>query len=113
MRSGTAMRYTAEFREELRKRRALLEEGLSEIPALESQKVEGAFYAFPRFSVSIGSKEVARRLLNEHNVAVLPGVIFGSSGEGRLRISFGSSPETIVEGSRRLKDFFKGARLNR
>jgi len=106
-------RYTARFREELRKRRALLEEGLSEIPALESQKVEGAFYGFPRFRAGLGSKEVARRLLNKHNVAVLPGVIFGPSGEGHLRISFGSPPETIVEGTRRLKDFFTGASLNR
>jgi aspartate/methionine/tyrosine aminotransferase len=106
-------RYTVGFREELRKRRALLEEGLSEIPALESQKVEGAFYGFPNFKGSVGSKEVAKRLLNEHNVAVLPGVIFGPSGEGHLRISFGSPPETIAEGTKRLKAFFEGARLNR
>ncbi|HVB95464.1 MAG TPA: aminotransferase class I/II-fold pyridoxal phosphate-dependent enzyme [Nitrososphaerales archaeon] len=106
-------RYTAEFREELRKRRALLDEGLSEIPGLESQKVEGAFYGFPRFKASLGSRVVANRLLSEQNVAVLPGVIFGPSGERHLRISFGSPPETIVEGTRRLKAFFKGARLNR
>jgi len=106
-------RYTRGFREELRRRRALLEEGLSEIPALESQKVEGAFYGFPKLRVRLGSKEVAGRLLDEHNVAVLPGVIFGPSGEGHLRISFGSPPQTIVEGTRRLKDFFKGTRLNR
>jgi aspartate aminotransferase len=102
-------RYTAEFREELRRRRALLEEGLSEIPALESEKVEGAFYGFPKYRGRVGSMAVARRLLNEQNVAVLPGVIFGPSGEGRIRISFGSPPETIVEATRRLKEFF-GAR---
>ena len=106
-------RYTEKFREELKKRRALLDEGLSEIPALESQRVEGAFYGFPRFKTRLGSKVVARRLLNEHNVAVLPGVIFGPSGEGHIRISFGSPPETIVEGTRRLKEFFKDGRLNR
>ncbi len=106
-------RYTARFREELKERRELLEEGLSGIPALESQKVEGAFYGFPKLKVSLGSREVAKRLLDERNVAVLPGVIFGPSGEGHLRISFGSPPETISEGTRRLKDFFKDARLNR
>jgi aspartate aminotransferase len=100
-------RYTVEFREELRRRRALLEEGLSEIPALESDRVEGAFYGFPRYRTRLGSKVVARRLLNEQNVAVLPGVIFGPSGERHLRISFGSAPETIVEATRRLKEFFK------
>jgi len=102
-------RYTLRFRDELKKRRAVLEKALSEIPTLDCQKVEGAFYAFPRFTMRLGSKEVAKRLLNEHNVAVLPGVIFGPSGESHLRISFGSSPETIVEGTRRLKDFFKSA----
>ena len=102
-------RYTAEFREELRRRRAILEEGLSEIPALESEKVEGAFYGFPKYWGRAGSMAVAKRLLNEHNVAVLPGVIFGPSGERRIRISFGSSPETIVEATRRLREFFKDA----
>jgi aspartate aminotransferase len=102
-------RYTAEFREELRRRRRILEEGLSEIPALQSEKVEGAFYGFPKYRGHVGSMAVAKRLLNEHNVAVLPGVIFGPSGERRIRISFGSAPETIVEATRRLKEFFKDA----
>ncbi len=100
-------RYTTGFREELRKRRALLEEALSEIPELECHKVEGAFYGFPRYKMRLGSAEVARRLLNKYNVAVLPGAIFGPSGEGHIRISFGSPEETITEGTRRLKDFFK------
>ena len=99
--------YTAEFREELKRRRGLLEEGLSKIPALESGKVEGAFYGFPKFKGRMSSMVAARRLLDEQNVAVLPGVIFGPSGEKHLRISFGSPPETIVEGTRRLGDFFK------
>ncbi|MDA4115974.1 MAG: aminotransferase class I/II-fold pyridoxal phosphate-dependent enzyme [Thaumarchaeota archaeon] len=105
--------YTAEFREELRRRRAILEAGLSEIPALQSEKVEGAFYGFPKYRGRAGSMAVAKRLLNEHNVAVLPGVIFGPSGERRIRISFGSSPETIVEATRRLKEFFKDGGLSR
>jgi aspartate/methionine/tyrosine aminotransferase len=105
-------RHTFGFRTELKRRRALLEEALSEIPALECPKIEGAFYGFPRFRIRLGSKEVAHRLLNESNVAVLPGVIFGPSGEGHIRISFGSPPETISEGMRRMKEFFKRARLN-
>ncbi len=99
--------YTARFREELKRRRALLEEGLSAIPALECHKVEGAFYGFPRFKSPLGSNVVAKRLLGEQSVAVLPGLIFGPSGERHIRISFGSPPDTIVEGMRRLKRFFK------
>ncbi len=105
--------YTMRFRNQLMKRRALLEQSLSEIPALECARVEGAFYGFPSFRSRTGSRELARRLLNEHNVAVLPGVIFGLSGEGHLRISFGSPPETIVEGTRRLKEFFSDNSLSR
>ena len=104
--------YTVEFREELRKRRALFEKGIEKIPALESQKVEGAFYGFPRLKVPLGSREVASRLLDEQNVAVLPGAIFGANGEGHLRISFGSPPETIHEAVERMAAFFSrlGAR---
>jgi aspartate aminotransferase len=102
--------YTSKFKEELSKRRTLLEEGLSEIPALEWEDVEGAFYGFPKFKMRTGSNEVARRLLTEQNVAVLPGAIFGPSGERRIRISFGSTRETIVEATKRLSVFFKKAR---
>lgn len=103
-------KYTAEFREELRRRRGLLEEGLSRVPALESHRVEGAFYGFPRYRAKGRSVALAKRLLSEQNVAVLPGAIFGPSGEGHIRLSFGSSPETIVEGTRRLRAFFEDAR---
>ena len=99
--------YTADFREELRNRRTLLDEGLRKIPALEPQKVEGAFYGFPKYRVAAGSRDLARRLLTDMNVALLPGVIFGPSGEGRLRISFGSAPEVITEATKRLREFFE------
>lgn len=99
--------YTAKFREELKSRRRILEEGISRIPSLESHMVEGAFYCFPRYKAKGGSMELAKRLLAEKNVAVLPGAIFGPSGEGHLRLSFGSPPETIVEGTRRLGSFFE------
>lgn len=106
-------RYTEGFREELKKRRGILEEGLAGMSALEFRRPEGAFYGFPRLRVREGSMALARRLLAEKNVAVLPGSIFGPSGEGHIRISFGSPPETIVEGTRRLREFFQGARLKR
>jgi len=99
-------RYTLEFREELRARRELLTDALERIPQLESEAAEGAFYSFPRFRRRLKSREVARRLLMGHNLAVLPGSIFGPAGEGRLRISFGGSRETILEGTRRLSEFF-------
>ncbi len=102
--------YTKEFREELRRRRGILQEELSGIKALEWEPVEGAFYGFPGFKGREGSRSLATRMLKEQNVALLPGAIFGPAGEGHLRISFGSPPETIVEGVRRVKEFFEHGR---
>ncbi len=99
-------RYVVKFREELRKRRRALEEAMDEIPSLDYREIDGAFYAFPRYRARLGSAALSRRLLADRNVAVLPGAIFGPSGEGHLRISFASSPDTIRGGMRRLKAFF-------
>ena len=77
------------------------------IPSLKTRRVEGAFYEFPEYRGGAPSRAVAKRLLEEYNVAVLPGAIFGPAGEGHLRISFGSSRETIVEATKRLKQFFR------
>jgi aspartate aminotransferase len=99
-------RYVSRFREELRRRRGMLEEIMVEIPMLECQRTEGAFYNFPRFKPRTRSVRLARALLEKENVAVLPGSIFGPAGEGHLRISFGSSPDAIVGGMKRVKSFF-------
>ncbi|MDA4117269.1 MAG: pyridoxal phosphate-dependent aminotransferase [Thaumarchaeota archaeon] len=100
-------RFVLKFREELRKRKELLEDAMDEIPSLEYQETEGAFYSFPRYRGHLASSAVARKLLNGYNVAVLPGAIFGPSGEGHLRISFASSEETLAEAMHRLKAFFE------
>ena len=47
------------------------------------------------------------RLLEEAHVVTIPGAAFGQSGEGCLRLSFGSvSGEDLVEGLDRLEDYF-------
>jgi aminotransferase len=44
------------------------------------------------------------RLLEERNVATVPGTAFGERGEGFLRVSLASSADSITEGLRRLVD---------
>ncbi len=44
------------------------------------------------------------RLLEERNVAAVPGSAFGELGEGFLRVSLASSADSIGEGLRRLVD---------
>ena len=58
-------------------------------------KPQGAYYIFPRYTIDIPSVELAKRLLYEAGVAVVPGIGFGKIGEGHLRLSFGGIPADI------------------
>jgi aminotransferase len=52
----------------------------------------GAFYAFPDIrSTGLTSREFAVRLLEEENVAVVPGDAFGPGGEGFLRCCYATA----------------------
>jgi len=97
----------AEFRTELAKRRRALMEMVEGIDALEGNPIEGAFYAFPKCSMKMTSRDLSVRLLEEMNVALLPGTCFGPSGESHVRISFSGSPGETKEGMKRLKEFLE------
>ncbi|MEM6916484.1 MAG: aminotransferase class I/II-fold pyridoxal phosphate-dependent enzyme [Verrucomicrobiota bacterium] len=52
----------------------------------------GAFYAFPDIrKFGLSSKEFALRLLEEENVAVVPGDAFGEAGEGCVRACYATA----------------------
>ena len=89
--------------ETFRKRRDLALDLISEIPQLECNVPEGAFYLFPRYSVDMPSNELAERLLKEAKVAVTPGRAFGPAGEGFFRISYATGEDQIREGLSRIK----------
>jgi len=66
----------------------------------------GAFYAFPSIkSTGLSSEEFAERLLLEEKIAVVPGNVFGQSGEGYIRCSYASSMEQLQEAMKRIKRF--------
>jgi aspartate aminotransferase len=88
---------TAEFR----MRRDLVLDELSKI-GIKCRKPNGAFYAFINISKFGSSIEVTERLLREAYVAVTPGLAFGPSGEGYLRLSYATSCARIVEGIKRI-----------
>lgn len=89
--------------ETFKKRRDLALDLISEIPQLECNVPEGAFYLFPRCSVDMPSNELAERLLKEAKVAVTPGRAFGPAGEGFFRISYATGEDQIREGLSRIK----------
>ena len=77
---------------EFQQRRDRMVAGLNAIPGVKCQVPQGAFYTFPNVSsFEIPSTEIARHLLDEGGVAVLPGTDFGRFGEGYLRLCYATS----------------------
>lgn len=89
---------------EFRKRRDLAMDLISEIPGIECNVPQGAFYIFPRYNRDIPSVKLAETLLKEGHVAVTPGTAFGPCGEGFIRISYATSEDQIREGISRIKN---------
>ncbi len=94
------------FKVEYRKRRKLMTDKMKEIHQLEPNAIEGAFYAFPRFTPKMSSIELCKKMLESKGVAVLPGRSFGPSGEKRIRLSFSGSMNEIDLAMDRVKSFF-------
>jgi aspartate aminotransferase len=81
---------------EFRRRRAIIVNGLNDIPGLCCATPPGAFYVFPNIhALHRSSAAVAAQLLNEAGIACLAGTAFGSYGEGYLRFSYASSEHNI------------------
>jgi aspartate aminotransferase len=77
-------------------RRDLLVNGLNSIPGIQCHVPGGAFYAFPNISsFGLRSDDFADVMLEEANVAVLPGSHFGNSGDGFIRLVYASSEVNI------------------
>ena len=80
---------------------------LNDIPGFRCRAGEGTFYAFPEVSAAITAKSVGSDiefvefLLNEANVACVPGSAFGAPGY--LRISFACSMADLEESVQRIK----------
>jgi aspartate/methionine/tyrosine aminotransferase len=89
-------------------RRDFLCSALDEIEGLTYVLPESAFYVFPNISaICNDSWEFSKYLITEHKLGTIPGRVFGTMGEGHLRISFAANRETLKEGVARLK---QGAR---
>ena len=88
---------------EYQRRRNYAVKAINEIPGLSCRCPKGAFYIFINGKeLGLSSAELAERLLEEEGIALVPGSVFGASGEGYLRMSYASSYENIVEGVKRL-----------
>lgn len=86
-------------------RRRLVVDGFNAI-GLTTFEPEGAFYCFPCIqSTGLDSETFCARLLDEKNVAVVPGTAFGDCGEGFVRVSYCYSTEHLQEALKRIGEF--------
>lgn len=66
----------------------------------------GAFYAFPDIrSTGLSSRDFSHQLLEEKDVAVVPGSAFGEAGEGCVRCCYATGYEELEEALVRIADF--------
>jgi aspartate/methionine/tyrosine aminotransferase len=91
------------MKEEYRKRREVIVDGLNSLPGVSCITPQGAFYAFPNITATgMTSDEFANFALEKAEVALLPGNTFGQHGEGYVRLCYANSKENIKEGLERL-----------
>ena len=92
------------------RRRKAIVAGLNEIPGVVCPEPEGAFYAYPSVKGVLGrdiggrvptnTTELAEIILDQVEVAVVPGEAFGTPGY--LRLSYALGDEDLAEGVARI-----------
>ncbi len=100
----------AEMRVDYMRLRDRMVAGLRTIPGVSCPTPGGAFYAFPNLSHYFGrggmnsAADIARKLLQEAHVAVVPGEAFGTNRH--VRLSYPVSENEIDRGLERMRQFF-------
>jgi aminotransferase len=95
------------MRREYDRRRRLIVDGFNTL-GLDCFEPRGAFYAFPSVAASgMSSDAFAWTLLEEEEVAVVPGEAFGQSGQGFVRAAYAQSYEKIEEALNRIESFMR------
>ena len=106
-----------EMKKAFDRRRQTIVRMLNEIDGVVCPEPEGAFYAYPSVKGVLGKKirgktpqtstELAELILEEAEVAVVPGEAFGT--HGYLRLSYALSDEDLTEGVTRVQNLLAEA----
>jgi aminotransferase len=109
MGAETALKYALHERDKMKdvysKRRDIILDGFNRI-GLITQKPEGAFYIFSNINkTGLSSMDFAHKLLENKNVAVIPGNAFGKEGEGFIRSCYATSTENIKTAIEKIDEF--------
>jgi aspartate/methionine/tyrosine aminotransferase len=85
----------------------MMVERLNGIPGVRCTSPQGGLYAFPDFSeIEPSSQALFKRAL-DGGIAVVPGVFFGSQGEGHVRLMYAAERDLISKALDRLEAVFK------
>ncbi|MGB0258985.1 MAG: pyridoxal phosphate-dependent aminotransferase, partial [Coraliomargarita sp.] len=95
----------AKMKEAYQGRRDLIVRRFNEM-GLECHLPKGSFYAFPSIQSSgMSSIDFCKGLLDDQEVAIVPGKAFGDSGAGFARASFSTSYDRILEATNRIERY--------
>ncbi len=95
------------MRLEYDRRRRLIVKGFNEL-GLTCFEPLGAFYAFPNVKAAgMDEQTFAEKLLEEEQVAVIPGTAFGDCGAGFVRACYATAYEQIEEALERMHRFMQ------
>lgn len=93
------------MKKEYDRRRKFIFESFKDM-GLECFEPEGAFYIFPSVEkTGLTGDEFAMKLLEEKNIAVVPGSAFGEFGTNYIRVSYAYSMKNLVFAMSKIKEF--------
>lgn len=96
-----------EMNEPYRRRKKVAEKIMDALGCTYAPSQQGLFL-WGKLPEGVGdSASFANRILHEARVFLVPGFIFGSNGEGYIRISLCASEERMEEALRRIKEMMK------
>ena len=99
----------AQFRDHYQKTRNLMCSRLDKLDSIFSyQKPDGSYLMFPRILTEEGRDSTAfcKKLLKDARVSTTPGIAFGPTGEGHLRLSFCVPEQEINKAFDRMEEYF-------
>ena len=95
------------MRDSYNRRRRLMVDAFRQM-GLECFEPYGAFYAFPSIRrTGLSSEEFCARLLQEKNVAAVPGTAFGPGGEGNIRCCYATALDKLNTALDRIAEFVR------
>jgi aspartate aminotransferase len=94
------------YNNELKERALYLHEEVNKLPLFSGVLPEGAFYYFMNISkTKLTSTDFANKLLEEHNLLVVPGIAFGEKFDKYVRLSLCVSMDALKKAVEILKEF--------